>query len=212
MKRLQALWVWASVAMAISGCATSAMERQERSVDSVAETRTEMAEMHDQIERTVGSLYALMSASPGDLRETYQRYVKDVNAMRSQAAKMQKHSEAMERQSGSYLAGWQRTQSEIENPELRELTAQRRELMANSFNRIRVAFREADRELGPFLARLEDIRRAIGNDLTPVGVASVAQTDAVTSVNALGSSVGAALEVAIAEFDQLVGTMAASPH
>lgn len=212
MNQLQVFGLVALLGVGLTGCATSAMERQERSVDSVAETRTEMADMHEQIERTMGSLNALMAASPGDLRKAYQRYVKDVNAMRSQAANMQKHASAMERQSGNYLAGWQRTQSEIVNPELRELTAQRRELIANSFSRIRVAFREADRELGPFLARLEDIRRAIGNDLTPVGVASVAQTDAVTSVNALGASVGSALQVAIAEFDQLVGTMAASPH
>lgn len=211
MERLKIFSVWV-LAMAITGCATSAMERQERSVDSVAETRTEMVDLREQIERTMASLNALMAASPDELRKAYQRYAKDVNATRSQAADVQKYASAMERQSGNYLAGWQRTQSEIENPELRELTAQRRELAANSFNRIRVAFREANRELGPFLARLEDISRTIGNDLTPVGVASVAQTDAVASVNALGSSVGTALEVAIAEFDQLVGTMAASPH
>lgn len=212
MERLKVFWVWALMAMAITGCATSAMERQERSVDSVAETRTEMADLHEQIERTMASLNALMAASPDELRKAYQRYAKDVNTTRSQAADVQKYASAMEQQSGNYLAGWQRTQSEIENPELRELTAQRRELAANSFNRIRVAFREANRELGPLLARLEDIRRTIGNDLTPVGVASVAQTDALASANALGSSVGTALEVAIAEFDQLVGTMAASPH
>lgn len=212
MQTSRVVWIMALLAVGLTACATGAMQRQERSVDSVAETRTEMADLREQIERTMASLNTLISAPPDELRKAYQRYAKDVEATQAQAADMQKHATAMERQSGNYLAGWQRTQAEIENSELRELTAQRRELVANSFNRIRVAFREANREIGPFLARLEDIRRAIGNDLTPVGVAAVAQTDAVVSANAQGTSVGTALDVAINEFDQLVGAMAASPR
>lgn len=201
-----------SLAAALVGCATTAVERQEQTVSSVANTRKEMLDIRGQIDRTLTSLHALVNASPNDLRKTYQQYAKNVEAMQKDAAAMDKHARAMEKQTGDYLAGWQRAQSEIQNPELRDVTGQRRELMTHSFQRIQSAFRDARREVTPFLTRLEDIRRAVANDLTVVGVSAVAQTDAVASANAHGAAVATSLDVAIGEFDQLVGSLAASPR
>lgn len=200
------------IAAALAACATGPVQRQEKTVESVADTRKEMIDVRAQVDRTLASLNALISASPNDLAKAYRQYAKDVDAMHKDAAAMDKHADAMEKHTGNYLAGWQRAQSEIQNPELRDVTGERRELLTNSFQRIQVAFREARRDITPFLTRLEDIRRAVGNDLTAVGVAAVAQTDAVANANAHGSSVATSLDVAISEFDQLVGSMAASPR
>lgn len=200
------------LAAALVGCATTAVERQEQTVSSVASTRKEMLDIRGQIDRTLASLNALVNASPNDLRKAYQQYAKNVEAMQKEAAAMDRHARAMEKQTGDYLAGWQRAQSEIQNPELRDVTGQRRELITHSFQRLQSAFREARREVTPFLTRLEDIRRAVANDLTVVGVSAVAQTDAVASANAHGASVAASLDVAVGEFDQLAGSLAASPR
>lgn len=199
-------------AVALVGCVTTPVERQDRTVSSVTDTRKEMIDIRAQVDRTLSSLNALVNASPNDMRKTYQQYAKDVEAMRKDAAAMDKHASNMEKQTGEYLAGWQRAQSEIQNPELRDVTGQRREIINNSFQRIQSAFRQARRDITPFLTRLEDIRRAAGNDLTAVGISSIAQTDAVTSANSHGAAVSNSLDVAIGEFDQLVGSMAASPR
>jgi len=212
MVGMKQFFVLLLLATALVGCATTAVERQEQTVSSVASTRKEMLDIRGQIDRTLTSLHALVNASPNDLRKAFQQYAKNVEAMQKDAAAMDKHARAMEKQTGDYLAGWQRAQSEIQNPELRDVTGQRRELMTHSFQRIQSAFREARREVTPFLMRLEDIRRAVGNDLTAVGVSAVAQTEAVASANAHGASVATSLDVAIGEFDQLVGSLAASPR
>lgn len=209
MKHFSAVTLVASL---LVGCATTAVERQERTVDTVADTRKEMIDIRAQIDRTLASLNSLVSASPSELGKAYQRYAKDVEVMRKEAAAMDKHANAMEKQTGDYLANWQRTQGEIQNTELRDVTGQRRELLTTSFQRIQGSFREARRDLTPFLTRLEDIRRALGTDLTAVGVSAVAQTDAVSSANAHGSAVATSLDVAINEFDQLMGSLAASPR
>lgn len=200
------------VALTVVGCASGPVQRQERTVETVADTRKEMVDVRSQIDRTLTSLNALVNASPSDLRKAYDRYARDVDAMRKEAAAMEKHASAMEKHTGDYLASWQRSQSQIQNPELRDVTGQRREVLTNSFQRIQGAFREARRDVTPFLTRLEDIRRALGNDLTAVGVAAIAQTDAVSSANAHGAAVATSLDVAINEFDQLVGSLAASPR
>lgn len=212
MKLWTQFFIWTVAAMLLVGCATSAVDRQEQTVESVADTRKEMIDTRAQIDRTLTSLNTLVNASPTDLRKAYERYARDVEAMRRDAAVMDKHASAMEKHTGNYLAGWQRAQNEIQNPELRDVTGQRRELLTQSFQRLQVAFREARRDVMPFLNRLEDIRRAVGNDLTAVGIAAVAQTDAVASANAHGAAVAAGLDVAIAEFDQLSGTLATSPR
>lgn len=209
MKQLAAVVL---VAAAAVGCATTPVERQDRTISSVSDTRKEMIDIRAQVDRTLSSLNTLVNASPNDLRKAYQQYAKDVEAMRKDAAAMDKHASNMEKQTGEYLAGWQRAQGEIQNPELRDVTGQRREIINNSFQRIQSAFRQARRDITPFLTRLEDIRRAAGNDLTAVGISSIAQTDAVTSANAHGAAVSTGLDVAIGEFDQLVGSMAASPR
>ena len=212
MKHLTHLAVAALVGLTVVGCASTGVKRQEQTVASVADTRKEMVDIRGQIDRTLTSLNALVNAAPADLRKTYDRYARDVDAMRKEATALDKHANNMERQTGDYLAGWQRAQSEIQNPELRDISGQRRELMTSSFQRIQDAFREARREVTPFLTRLEDIRSAAGNDLTAVGVAAIAQTDAVASANAHGASVASSLDIAIGEFDQLTGSFAASPR
>ena len=212
MKLLPQFFAWSVATVTLVGCATSAVDRQEQTVESVADTRKEMTDTRAQIDRTLASLNTLVNASPADLRKTYERYAKDVEVMRRDAATMDKHANAMEKHTGNYLASWQRAQNEIQNPELRDVTGQRRELLTQSFQRLQIAFREARRDVTPFLNRLEDIRRAVGNDLTAVGVAAVAQTDAVASANAHGAAVAGSLDVAIEEFDQLAGALAASPR
>lgn len=212
MMTLKPLFVVVMAVTALAGCATTAVEKQEKSVASVTDTRKEMVDVRGQIDRTLSSLNTLVNASPNELRKAYQRYAKDVEAMRSEAAAMDKHARAMEQRTGEYLAGWQQAQGEIQNPELRDTSGQRREMITHSFQRIQGAFREARRDVTPFLTRLEDIRRAAANDLTAVGISAIAQTDAVASANAHGSAVATSLDVAIGEFDQLVGSFAASPR
>ena len=208
MKVSYLLYAVLALALAGAGCASNPVERKEDTVKSLNQTRDEMADVRSQIDETLASLNALMTAPPEDLRGAYQQYAKNVNAMRSDADAMQRRAADMRKNTNNYLTGWREAQSQVQNPELRDVSVERRQEIAARFAHINSAFLDAQQAVTPFLQNLEDVRRIVGNDLTPGGVSAIAQTDVVQNANANGEEVAQNLDQAITQFDALTGRLA----
>ncbi|BAU47408.1 hypothetical protein SVA_0829 [Sulfurifustis variabilis] len=191
--------------LVFAGCATGPAERRERVVSSLAETQKEITDTRAQLERTMASLITLMNAPPDELRRSYEQYAGDVEAMRDHVGAMEAHGEAMRERSRRYLAGWR--QAEIEDPELRNISTERREEVAARLQRVDVSLQEARAALGPLQRELEDIRSAVGNDLTSAGVSAVAGSEVARSAMDHGAAVARLMDRAIADFDQLVARL-----
>jgi hypothetical protein len=183
------------------------MARKERAADTLLDTRQEVAEARTRIQQTLASLDRLVSASPPELTTAYREYAKNVDAMRAEATEMERLANQMRERSTHYLAEWQRAQMEVQDPQLRELSQQRRELVANNFSRVSSSFQTARQTFDPFLTDLEDIRKVAGNDLTPQGIASIKNTEVVRTARTHGGQAASQLDVAIAEFDKLSATL-----
>ncbi len=200
------LSIWLFV-LGVASCVNTPVERKEATVGSLTDTRKDLTNIRAQIDKTLGSLNALLSAPQDKLKKTYKQYARDVDSMRANAAAMQRHANTMGKHGENYLVGWQRAQAEVKNPELSELSGERRELVAARFKRINAAFQEANHEFVPFLSNLEDIKKVVGNDLTPAGVAAVGQTTVVANATRHGSIVARTLDEALTEFNLLAGVL-----
>ena len=91
---------------------------------------------------------------------------------------------------------WQRDASNVSDPELRALSEQRRAQIVRSSEGMRSTLTDAAGRFEVFLRDLNDIKRVIGNDLTPTGQYNVKQTAAVQTARREGARVKIAVQKA----------------
>ena len=151
----------------------------------------------------VASLDALLNAPSDHLRAAYDKYNADVKQMKDYAAAIHDDDADLEKNSDAYLRNWQKDASSVSNPELRAIADQRRNEIAEKYRGMSTAYTGATQTFTAFLRDIDDIRKVIGNDLTPTGQASVKNTALAQSVKSEGQQVAQSLqgaEAAIAEF------------
>ncbi len=178
---------------ALSAC-QSQTQRQESTAESARETEAGLQATRAQIDKTLGALNRLMTASPAELRLAYAEYWKEVDAMYAVAKETDKDAKAVQAKSADYLAKWQKSHAEIQNPELRNASDQWRSTVISRFDGIRKSYADARAAFVPFMQNLEDVRQVLANDLTPAGVQSLAATDVVKNAKANGMAMASNLD------------------
>lgn len=157
-------------------CATSAPDRAAKAVSSLDVMQQNSSKARAQIATVLASLDTLLEAPPDKLRETYDRYDRDVKKMNEYADAIRENDTDLRTNGDKYLERWQRDTSKVSDPELRELAEQRRHEIASRSQAMRSTLTSAAGSFAGFLRDTNDIQKVIGNDLTPTGQASVRQT------------------------------------
>ena len=202
-------WVGAVVAaVLVAGCASTAVERKDATSGSMVDVRESLVATRGQIDQTLASLNGLIGAPPDRLRDAYQQYAKDADKIAQQAATVDKESRLMRQRSNEWLTGWQKSQGDVATPELKALSERRRATALERFQSIEASLAVAREAFTPFIANLQDVRRVVGNDLTPSSVAAVSGTAVVQNANQRGAEAASALDIAIADFRVLTQTLA----
>lgn len=211
MKRTYGAFAVVLLLCALAACSTSPVERKENVTSGVADVRAGLLATRNQIDQTLNSLQQLMVASPANIGPAYQQYAQDVDTLKKQARQMQTDAARMRSQSSRWLSDWEKSQREIQNAELKRVSEQRRNEVTMRFQNINAAYDQAQAAFAAFLKNLDDIKTAVGNDLTPKGVAVVASTRVVESANANGAQVKQIIDRAINEFDGLMVALGPEP-
>ena len=178
---------------ALSAC-ESQTQRKDSTVESARETEADVQATRAQIDKTLGALNRLMTASPTELKPVYAQYSKEVEAMNAVAKETDKDAKAVQAKSADYLAQWQKSHAEIENPEQRNASAQRRGTVMSRFDGIQKSYAEARAAFVPFMQNLQDVRQVLANDLTPAGAQTLAATDVVKNAKANGMAMASNLD------------------
>jgi len=192
------------VAIWVAGCASTPVERKEA---SVVDLRDSMMAIRGQIDKTLASLNGLMSAPPDRLHSAYQQYAKDTDKIAQQAVTVDKESRQMRSRSVKWLAGWQKSQADVHDPELKALSERRHAEALERIQNIERTLVETREAFAPFVANLQDVKQVVGNDLTPNGVAAVSGTAVVQNANQSGADVARALDATIADLEVLTQTL-----
>ncbi len=174
--------------MFASACATSAPDRAAKAASSLEVMQQNSSRARAQIGTVLQSLDALLAASPDHLRETYDRYDKDVKKMNQYADAIRENDTDLRNNGKDYLAQWQRDTSKVSDPELRALAERRRSEIAESSQAMRSTLTNAARSFEAFLRHINDIQKVIGNDLTPEGQANVRGTTVAQTARSSGAN------------------------
>ena len=177
----------------LAACATSAPDRAARTASSLDVMHQNSAKARGQIDTVLASLDTLLNAPADRLREAYDRYDRDVKRMNEYADAIRENDRDLRKNGNTYLAQWQRDASDVSDPELRAIAEQRRRQIAEATQAMRSTLTSTAGSFEAFLRDINDIKKVLGNDLTPTGQASVKQTAVAQSAQSEGARVKSAL-------------------
>jgi hypothetical protein len=180
-------------ALTLAACA-SQIDRKQEAAQSARDVSGDIRTTNEQIDATLASLNNLMAADATQLQPAFDQYGKDVDRMQAQARRVNADAADLRKQSDAYLANWEKQRKEIQNPELRDTSEQRRQTVMGRFQSVQSSYDSARTSLDEFIRNLEDVRTALRNDLTARGVAAVAQTRVVQNAQTNASRVKTSLQ------------------
>ena len=189
--------------LTFAACASSTPDRAVKAASSLEVMHGNSSKARAQIDTVLTSLDSMLNASPDHLRESYDRYDRDVKQMNGYVANMRENDADLRTNGNKYLAQWQRDASNVSDPELRALAEQRNKQITRSSEEMRSKVTLAAGSFEAFLRDINDIKKVIGNDLTPVGQRKVKDTTVAQTANTEGLRVKAVVfnaEEAIAGF------------
>lgn len=192
--RSHSLAVFAAVVLTTTlflvGCATTGMDRSEKATNSMRDVDSEIRKMALQIDLTAASLDSLVSVGQPDLKKSFDKYSDNVEKLDSDGKKVTKRMEEMKANSTKYFAEWEKEGDRYTNPEIRELSAERRTRLAEIYARVPAAGVGIKGNFYAYLTDLKEIQKYLSTDLTPKGVEAITPVanKSIQALNALKAS------------------------
>ncbi len=158
----------------LSGCSrATGVKRAERTTTSMDEVEKQIRQTTEQINVTSASLRELTASNQPDLKAKFQEYSKNVEQMQSVGQGAIRQIEQMQMRGQEYFREWAQEGKTYANPQIRQLSAERRAELTQTFAQISQAYTGVRGSLRTYMDNLQDIRTYLSNDLTPAGVQNV---------------------------------------
>jgi len=157
----------------LGGCATTGMDRSEKTSNSIREVDSEIRKLIVQIDVTSLSLDALVTPANPDLKKTFVTYSDNVTKLDKNGKREIKRMDEMKAQSKEYFAEWEKQGNAYTNPEVRELSEERRNKLAVIYARVPEATAGVRGAYLDYMKDLKEIQIYLSNDLTPQGITTI---------------------------------------
>lgn len=170
--------------MILCGCTSTGRGPTNRALKSLSTYQQELERNKEQIATVMQSIDDVVAADASTRERDFRRFVKAVSRTQSRSGKMDRRARRMQARGDTLFANWQQKFGDIEDSEIRERSAERRQQGVERHKQITEATQAAADGYDPFLRDLHDIRNALQNDLTPGGIATVSNVVERARVNA----------------------------
>jgi len=185
----------------LGGCATTGMDRSVKASNSIKDVDIEIRKMIVQIDITAASLDSLVAPGQTQLKKPFDKYSDDLAKLESEGKRVNKRTEEMKSRNNEYFSEWEKQGDAFTNPEMRELSAERRLKLAEIYARVPVAAAGVKGTYNAYLTDLKEIQKFLSTDLTAKGVESInpVATKSVQDLGALKQS----LQPVLAALDEI---------
>lgn len=170
----------------LGGCATTGMDRSVKTSNSIRDVDTEIRKMMVQIDVTAASLDSLVMPGQSNLKKSFDTYSDNVAKLDSEGKRVLKRTDEMKSNSKEYFGEWEKQGEAFKNAEIRELSAERRNKLAESYARVPAAGSGIKGTYNAYLTDLKEIQKFLSTDLTPKGIEAITPV-AQKSVNDLNA-------------------------
>ena len=185
----------------MGGCATTGMDRSVKASNSIKEVDSEIRKMIVQIDATATSLDSLSITGNPNLKKSFVTYSDNVVKLDNEGKRVLKRFEDMKSQNNKYFAEWEKQGDTFTNSEIRELSEERRNKLAEIYAQVPAANAGIKGTYLTYLTDLKEIQKYLSNDLTPKGVEAITPVanKSVQDLDALKTS----LKPVIAALDEI---------
>lgn len=157
----------------MGGCATTGMDRSVKASNSIKDVDIEIRKMMVQIDVTAASLQAVITPGQSNLKKPFDKYSDDLANLDKEGKKVIKRTEEMKKNSKEYFGEWEKQGDAFTNPDIRELSVERRNKLAEIYARVPAAADGIKGTYNAYLIDLKEIQKFLSTDLTPKGVEGI---------------------------------------
>jgi hypothetical protein len=190
-----------------AGCSSSGrIDEGDKAIEGFQATRQRLQKAQEQVDATLASMNRL--AAGGDMRKTYDAYCDNVDDLEQAGESAAKRAQKMRDNMQEYVAKWQSEMEQMDDPTIKAGLQQRRAAVSANFDRVRSTAQEARAAYDPFMARLQEIRKALSIDLSPNALPGL--KPAMQKANAQGQTLKQKLVAMQGELDRILSGTSAS--
>lgn len=157
----------------IGGCATTGMDRSVKTSNSIRDVDSEIRKFVIQVDVTAASLSSLTMAGQSDVGKSFKTYSDNVEKLDSEGKRVLKRIDEMKAHSKEYFEEWEKQGAAYTNPQIRELSDERRVKLAEIYAQVPAAGVGIKGAYQSYLTNLKEIQSYMSNDLTPKGLEGI---------------------------------------
>jgi hypothetical protein len=172
---LGALWTGVAILYLVA-CASTGLERSAKATASMRTVDTDIKQALLQVDATNASLEDLIRPGQPDVKKAFEAYSEQAAKMERQGQLLVKHTDEMSARRLDYFAEWEKQGNTYANPEIRELSEQRRADLSEIFARIPEASVGIKGAFRTYLSDIREIQKYLSTDLTSKGIESITPT------------------------------------
>lgn len=193
-----------------SSCANRGYLKAEQTSNSLTSAATQVEAARQHLQSTTSALSALVNQPSPDLRAGFERYRTSVEALEGAVKSVNAEADNMQKQGQQYFATWDAQIAQMQSENIRSRSTARQQEVAQQFAGIQQQYTNVRQQFGPLLARLRDIQRMVGVDLTPTGVKAAQEFSSPAQTEA--AALQRTLDQLAAGFRNMSGALASSPR
>ena len=165
--------IFAMAMQYFTGCASGNYQRADVAGECLRTAGQRIDAENRSIDMTLTALDDLVNKPSPDLKPQFERFSTSLDRLVAASARAQKAAEVADKKSAEYFRNWDKETSEIKYEAVREQSVSRKTDVSNEFNTVNERYRQNQAVIEPLISYLQDIRTALGTDLTLGGVQSV---------------------------------------
>src|SRR6185369_16407589 len=120
----------------LNGCATTGMDRSVNTSNSIKDVDSEIRKMIVQIDVTGTSLDSLVMVGQPNLKKSFDSYSDNLVKLEKEGKRVLKRVDEMKSRSKEYFAEWEKQGDAFTNPQIRELSEERRNNLAQTYAKV----------------------------------------------------------------------------
>jgi hypothetical protein len=196
----------AGAAVLLSGCGTTSGYKQaDKTGAGIAEFREEIINGKHAIDATMKSLGEIAATATTNPRKAFEQFSDDIEDLESTATKVRKRSEDMKKAGQAYFKQWETEMSQLNDPAVRKLAADRKAKLQETFDSIRKYAEPLKAQFEPWMSNLKDLQKFLSLDLTIAGVD--AAKDLFAKATSGGQAVQKSMDALVAELNTVAATL-----
>jgi hypothetical protein len=158
------------------GCDSTGRQRSREATTTMQTMENDIKSVAVQLDVTGASLDELMKPGQSDVKKAFNLYTDNVSKIEKMEKDFAKHADEMKARGKDYFEEWQKEGDKYKNPQIQELSDQRRIELGEIYGKIAensIGVRDAFKA---YVSDAKEIQNYLSNDLTSKGIEAIAAT------------------------------------